>query len=865
MCSYAAASRPFGSSQCLLAPKSLSLALRALRCIPLLLLFCALQSQGIILWNDLGATLAHETGAGTDILGGALKRDDSSSGTLYFKFHVDPLSDSSTEEYFAAFELYEGDTERLGVGNAFKAWAYSAFVNTDETGKATKVASYTDLRSSNPEPPGSGPPSSYELPRRGVGRTIVFKVQYVPDGDDLVTVWLNPDLGAGANEVYQLETLTTRFSANASFDSIRLRHGGGGGGWTFSAMAIGTSFSDFVDTSSAKAGTPTPSAGLAPLPFSFHSWQAQQGMPHNAIQALTQTPDGYLWLGGDDGLARFDGVRFVPFSTKAGWHGAPVRTLFGDSLGRLWVGTGGGGLARLQNGKFATFKTEAGLPADSITALAEDREGRLWVGTEAGLVLYDNGQFAPLQADAPFHGKPITLLFNDRKGNMWVGATGAGIFRFESGKFLPLSDPSVGELLRDPHCLLVDGSERTWIGAGDDFVLCKEGSQWRRYRIPRHSARPYVKALAEEADGTVWAGSVSEGLFRFSGGKLKAVDASSGLTDNRVKSLAVDREGKLWVGTDSGLNRFGLNPFSVFGQDEGLGYGAVLGLAEVAPGVIWAAKRNDGLYRWEGRAFNRLTAAGLPLRDPQVNALLVTHDGSCLVAFAHGLLRFKDPQAVADEATLLGLSNLRVMALAEDFQGSIWAGTREGSLWRLAKGEWTEQTRLRETHPITAIVPNANGSLWIGTDGGGLYRLKEESQAHYGQNNGLNSDSIRTLYLDARETLWIGTGGGGLSWWRDGSIASLTTREGLPDDTIYQILEDNVGGLWLGGEHGIACVNKLELDKMAAGKLGPLDPSFYGRGEGMPSAECTGGFFPAGLKTKSGLLWFSTSMGAVVT
>jgi ligand-binding sensor domain-containing protein/signal transduction histidine kinase len=665
--------------------------------------------------------------------------------------------------------------------------------------------------------------------------------------------------------VNQLETLTTRFSANASFDSIRLRHGGGGGGWTFSGMAIGTSFSDFVDTSSAKAGTPTQSAGLAPLPFSFHSWQAQQGMPHNAIEALTQTPDGYLWLGGDDGLARFDGVRFVPFSTKAGWHGAPVRTLFGDGLGRLWIGTGGGGLTRLQNGRFTTFKKEAGLPADSITALGEDREGKLWVGTEAGLVVYENGKFAPLNADGPFHGKPITLLFNDRKGNMWVGVTGAGIFRFESGQFIPLTDASVGELLQDPHCLLVDGSERIWIGAGDDFVLCKDGSQWRRYRIPRHSARPFVKSLAEEPDGTVWAGSVSEGLFRFSGGKLKAVDASSGLTDNRVKSLAVDREGKLWVGTDSGLNRFGLNPFSVFGQDEGLGYGAVLGLAEVAPGVIWAAKRNDGLYRWEGRAFNRLTAAGLPLRDPQVNALLATRDGSCLVAFAHGLLRFKDPQAVADEATLVGLSNLRVISLAEDSQGSIWAGTREGSLWRLAKGKWSEQTRLRETHPITAIVPTANGSLWIGTDGGGLYHFKEEPLGHYGQNNGLNSDSISTLYLDARETLWIGTGGGGLSWWREGSIASLTTREGLPDDTICQILEDDAGGLWLGGVHGIACVNKPDLDKMAAGKLGPLSPSFYGRGEGMPSAECTGGFFPAGLKTKSGLLWFSTTMGAVVT
>src|SRR4029077_2278297 len=135
-----------------------------------------------------------------------------------------------------------------------------------------------------------------ELPRRGTERTIVFKVQYVAGGDDLVTVWLNPDLGPGANEVYQPEALTTRFNANASFDEIRLRHGGGGGGWIFSDMAIATSFSDFVDTSSAKPGGAMPGDGMGTAPLSFRSWQREPGMPHNSLLALAQTPDGYLWI-----------------------------------------------------------------------------------------------------------------------------------------------------------------------------------------------------------------------------------------------------------------------------------------------------------------------------------------------------------------------------------------------------------------------------------------------------------------------------------------------------------------------------------------------------------------------------------------
>jgi ligand-binding sensor domain-containing protein/signal transduction histidine kinase len=795
-------------------------------------------------------------------LGGALKRDDSSSDTLYFKFHVDPLSDASSEEYFAAFELYEGEAERLGVGNALKAWAYSAFLGEAEAGMTGKT-SYFDLHSSKPEPLTGATSSTYELPRRGLGRTIVFKVQYVPGGEDLVTVWLNPDLGPGANEAYQPESLTTRFSANAAFDSIRLRHGGGGDGWTFSGMEIATSFNDFVDTSSAKTASPNQEGGLERLPFSFQSWHGQQGMPHGSIHAFTQSRDGYLWLGGDNGLARFDGVRFVQFGS-AELHGAPVRSLFGDRSGRLWIGTGGGGLVRFDAGRFTTFRKQQGLPDDSISALAEDQDGQLWVGTEAGLAVFHNGQFVP-SGENELQGKPITLLCRDRQGNMWVGATSSGIFRFKSGKFTELIDSSLQDLLRDPHCLLVDAGGHLWIGAGDDFVLYQENNQWHRYRIPRHSGQPYVKVLAEEFDGTVWAGSVSEGLFQFKGGKLKAVDAGSGLSDNRVKSLFVDREGKLWVGTDSGLNRLRYKTFFAFGQDEGLGYGPVLGIAEVAPGVVWAARPSDGIYHWEGKNFNRLTASGLPLRDPQVNALLVTRDGSCLVAHAQGLLRFKDPQAVADECAVTGLSDPNIISLAEDSQGSVWAGTRHGALWRLTKGQWSQPTNLSETHPITAIIVGANNSLWIGTDGGGLHHFKGNVRSDFGKNSGLGSDSIRTLYLDRRDILWIGTAGGGLSWWRDGRIRTLGRREGLPNDTVSQILEDDAGNLWLGCHKGIVCVSRLDLLQAGEGQSRPLSTKIFDRADGLPSEECTGGFFPAGLRTKSGLLWFSTSMGVVAT
>jgi ligand-binding sensor domain-containing protein/signal transduction histidine kinase len=823
----------------------------------------AASANAVVLWSDLGATLVHETGAGSDILGGALKRDDSSTDTLYFKFHVDPLSDVGTEEYFAGFQLYEGDAERLGVGNSLKAYAYSAF-NTATNGEFNKVFGDVDLRSSRPESSGPGVFLPYEFPHRGIERTLVFKVQYVAGGDDQVTVWLNPDLAPGATEAGQAESLTTTFSANASFDAVHLRHGGGGGGWTFSDMGIATSFSDFVSPGTTEAGGAAPGAGGGGLALTFRSWQREQGLPENSVRALAQTRDGYLWIAGEDGVARFDGVRFVSFGLREGLRSGPVRALFEDSRGALWIGTVGSGLTRWQKGQFATFTTRDGLPANSITALGEDSEGRLWVGTEAGLAVWQNGQLSMSGPAEAFKGKTITTLQKDRQGVLWLGASGAGVFRMLKGKFVALTDGSVEGLLQDPHCLLADKAGRIWVGAGDDFVLCRDSGQWRRYRIPRHLARPYVSALAEEPDGTVWAGSVSEGLFQFKEGKLAAINASSGLLDNAVESLLVDREGNLWVGTGAGLNRLRRSNLLVFGQNEGLGYGPVQGLAEIAPGVIWAGKPNDGLFRWEGRNFSRLTAAGLSRRYPEVISLLMARDGNCWMSGANGLWQFKDPKQAAGEVEIASLAGLHVIALAEDREGAVWAGTREGKVWRLRQGNWLEQTNYAQSRPITAILRDGDGPLWIGTEGDGLYRYQDQSRAHFEKGGGLLSDWIRTLYLDAQGTLWIGTAGGGLSRWRNGQLSTFTTREGLPDNTISQIMEDGQGRLWLGSNRGIARVGKHELEELAAGKIAVVYPQAFGRAEGMPSEECTGGFYPAGLKTQSGQLCFSTLKGIVV-
>jgi signal transduction histidine kinase len=225
----------------------------ALLAFALWLAMLVLPARAVILWSDPGSRVIHTTPM--VILDGPVKRDDKASDALYFKVHVDPLSDPADEPYFALFQLAQSNQMRLGVGNALEAWGYSAAyaAETGPMNKLTNDSGEFNLRSAHPEAGAMGETRPYELPSHSHPRTIVFKVQYIPGADDLVTVWLDPHLTHGWTEENQPTNLTTTFKANARFDQILLQHGGtggpykdGGNGWIFSDMAIATSFNDFV-------------------------------------------------------------------------------------------------------------------------------------------------------------------------------------------------------------------------------------------------------------------------------------------------------------------------------------------------------------------------------------------------------------------------------------------------------------------------------------------------------------------------------------------------------------------------------------------------------------------------------------------
>jgi ligand-binding sensor domain-containing protein/signal transduction histidine kinase len=816
-------------------------------------------AQAVVLWSDLNAVTVTNNGPGIDLLNGAVKRDDRANDTLYFKFHVDPMSDAATEPYFAALELYDGDNERLGIGNALEAWGYSAFFQSGPPTNSGAGRPYIDLHSAHPDASANGSAPEYQLPRRGVGVTLVFKVQFVPDGDDLVTVWLNPDLGPGATEAEQPETLTTRFNADASFDELRLRHGGNGDGWTFSDLAIATSFNDFIDLSSDRPGSTEFDLSRSEGALSFQSWQQSQGLSQWPVRAMAETRDGYLWVAGGNDVFRFDGLKFVSFGARLLPAGQPVQALLGDRRGALWLGTGDG-LRGWFNGQLNRFSLADGLPGKSVTSLCEDDEERIWVGTEAGLAVLENGRLT--RPGWAVQGGSVTAVVKDRQGTLWVAVRKRGVFKYFNGQLVAITDLAEAAALADVRRLWVDGHGGLWVAGNDNLVRHRDADGWHHYRLPRRLAGSAVNALVEEGDGTIWAGAAS-GLFEYANGQFSEVSSRSKLAGAAVDSLFVGRDGKLWVGTDEALNRLQRKVLFAFGQDDGLGFGPVQGLAQVLPGVIWAARNGDGLYRWDGRIFSRLKAASLPAHQWEANALLVTRDGGCWVASRGGVLYYKDPVAAADEGAWFELPGAAVTALAEDRDGGLWAGTQAGAVWRLAAGQWTAESTVPGGQPVNVILPDPDGSVWIGSGGAGVVHQKTGGAEHLDKQTGLADNDVRALYRDATGALWIGTTGG-LSRESGGQINSFTKRDGLPDNLIAQILEDDAGRLWLGTGQGIACVARRRFEELAAGKVAALYPRVFNRADGMPADECVSGVGATGLKTGGGFLWFPTTKGVAV-
>jgi ligand-binding sensor domain-containing protein/signal transduction histidine kinase len=591
--------------------------------------------------------------------------------------------------------------------------------------------------------------------------------------------------------------------------------------------------------------------------FGHQVWLTENGLPQNTVQAIVQTTDGYLWVGTQDGLARFDGLNFTVFDKEntPAFKSNDIRFLHEDRQDRLWISTSYGLICR-HNGQFKAFTVSEGLPDNSVGTVVEDTNGNIWIGTAGGLARFENGNFKTFTVEQGLARNVIQTLCARANGSVLVG-TSAGLQFLKDDHFTPPNMPT-GPLPGNLTSIAETSNGYLWLGTLDGlFEVDNEG---RQLTVNLPNSR--VSALHVGREGALWIATAG-GVARLQNDRLETFTSANGLSSNLVLSTFEDREGSIWIGTEAGgLNLLKSKKFTTYTTKDGLPNDLVKVIYQDPQGGIWIGSNGGGLTLLKDGKFSTWTTRD-GLSSDVVLSLAGDTDGTLWIGTPDGLNRFKDGKfqtfTFAD-----GLSNDLVRSVLVDRNGVLWVGTRDG-LNSFRNNEFTIYT----THDglannfIGAIYEDSKGNLWVGTLGG-LSKIKDAKFQTFTTKDGLSSNTVISLYEDASGDLWIGTNGGGLNRLRGDKFVSFTNRNALAADVIYRILEDKQQNLWCSSNKGIFRVSKSELDSVAKGSTTNLDPVFYGPADGTLTRECSGGGHPAGWQTSDGRMWFATIKGLAV-
>jgi PAS domain S-box-containing protein len=598
--------------------------------------------------------------------------------------------------------------------------------------------------------------------------------------------------------------------------------------------------------------------------YRHRAWKTEDGLPQLSAHAIIQTRDGYLWIGTQEGLVRFDGVHFTIFDKRntPGLENHSIFTLLEGRDGSLWIGTGGG-LSRLKDGRFITYSTDQGVSHNLIYDLYEDPEGNLWVGTfGGGLNRLQAGRWTAYTVKEGLASNFVTSICGSKSSGLWIG-TNDGVTRYKDGKFTTFTTKD-GLAHNSVFDVYEDRKGNIWIGTADGLSLWREG-RFRTFTTREGLSSNEIRSIYEDRDGNLWIGTEGKGLNRFNDGTFTSLTTREGLSDDFVYSLCEDREGSLWVGTyGGGLNRLSDGKFTTYSTAEGLPDDLVRPIFQSRDGSIWIGTQKGGLTHFkDGRFKTYTTKDGLAYNG--VRALAEDSEGALWVGTGGGgLSRFRNGK-FTNYTTRDGLANDYILALIVSRDGSVWIGTKGGGLSHYQNGRFTNYTTGDGLLDgvVRTILESRDGSLWIATNRG-LSRLKDGRFTSYTTREGLSHNFLFSLYEDRAGVLWVSTFGGGLNRFKDGKFTSYTTAVGLFDDVAFQILEDDEGNLWMSCNRGIYRVSKRELEAFDRGEIKKITCQVYGTADGMQSAECNGSAQPAGVRTRDGRLWFPTAKGVVV-
>lgn len=450
--------------------------------------------------------------------------------------------------------------------------------------------------------------------------------------------------------------------------------------------------------------------------------------------------------------------------------------------------------------KVDVWQTEQGLPLNTVQSLLQTRDGYLWVGTAGGLARFDGVRFTGFDAaqTPELASQPVFGFMEDAQRNLWIGhAKGAVIHR--DGKFEPA------------FSVEVTAGRRVW-------------------------------AFAQGPDGAVWA-ATENGLVRWEKGSTRLYQQEDGLPTNRLRSLAFDRDGVLWIGTSGGgLVALAQGRFRSFNPDNGFPHLQVRSVIADPKGGVWASTAGGGLVHVDqGRFRSYSVADGLP--TDQLTSLAWDAQGALWIGtWGAGVTRMSDGR-FSTVSTAGGLAGDQIWSLQADREGSVWIGTWVGGLNRLRNRAFAVMGAPEGlSHDnVRSVLHARNGVTWVSTAGGGLNRIEAQHVTTLRKTDGLPTDEVSSLHEDRDGALWIGTYTAGIArLGARGKLDNYGTAQGLPSAEVRVVFQDDQGTIWAGTQSGLA--------------------RFTGQGfTAVKDAGAPTGGIAAILQDRSGTLWFGTT------
>lgn len=588
------------------------------------------------------------------------------------------------------------------------------------------------------------------------------------------------------------------------------------------------------------------------------TWTTEDGLPHNSINAIAQTSDGYLWFATWEGVARYNGseFRFFERSEQTGIIDSGTRTLVPDSENGLWIAGARGGVTYRNHQQWQPQP-----PAQSmVNHVMKDSKDNLWLAVE-GMGVF----FRPTQESdgAPPSDSEVWVLKNksayrlleDSQGRIWA-ATDSGLYH--------LNGDSQQDVLaqynlpnRQVYSVIETRDKELLVATNRGAYVIKDS---QAFLLHPSLAGATITTLLEDKQNNIWLGTVNLGVFRYAHQKIEKLSADSGLPNNRVLSIFQDLENSIWIGTNGGLMRLRNAPFSSWTKERGLVGDYVRSVIELSPGSLLVGS-SEGLSIIE----KDLAYSALNQKSAQVSTLSFARrqaGGVWVGTYLNGLMVWQDNQLTPYFNEKNGLPSNEVRAVLEDTKGNLWIGTTTGLVRRNAQGEQTLFTREQGLpgNYIMALSEDTKGQIWVGT-GVGVAIIT---------GNEINTLSINAMegaeyafgFWPEKDYVWIATDRGLIRYrHKDGHLGLVGRKAGLPIDKLFQVISDNHGSLWLTSNRGIWQVAYDSAQAVADGKQENIDFEHFSQSDGMASAQANGGSNPTAVVMSNGTLWFATAKG----